>query len=232
MEIRCPSCGAKIPLEDINVSTDIALCRACGRTCRFSEVADAPATGAADLNAPPSGAWFEQTPDGFRVGATLRSWIAIFYVPFTCVWAGVSLYGIYGTQIRSGHFVLFQSLFGLPFLIGSCFLISSCALYVAGRIEVTRLGDRLSVFTGVGWLGWTRNYTWTDFTSAREDTRLNKWGWTNRGRIIVLEGKSRVAFGSGLTENRSYFVLSVLRAMLKSAGSSQGPAITLPRFAR
>src|ERR1700678_4022487 len=129
MSTICPACRSAIAVDDINVSTDLALCRACGKTFRFSEIAGEVSSSGPDLNSPPPGAFFEQLPDGFRVGATTRSWAAVFIVPFTCVWAGGSLSGIYGSQIVKGHFQLGPSLFGLPFLIGSCFLISMCALY-------------------------------------------------------------------------------------------------------
>ena len=33
---RCPMCHAVIPANDVNVATDLALCRACGRTSSFA----------------------------------------------------------------------------------------------------------------------------------------------------------------------------------------------------
>ena len=124
MEIMCPSCRSKIATADINVSTDVALCRACGNTLSLSEIVGGIRTGPINLKSPPSGAWYEPTPNGFTAGATTRSWFALFIVPFTCVWAGGSMSGIYGTQIASGHFNLGTSIFGIPFLIGSCVLVS------------------------------------------------------------------------------------------------------------
>jgi len=142
----CPSCRSEIAIEDINVSTDIALCRSCDRTFSFSEIVGgrSPA-GGAELNSPPRGAWFEQLPNGFRVGAATRSWMALFLVPFTCVWAGMSLSGIYGRQILSRNFNAFDSLFGPPFLIGSCLLIGMCAMTVAGKVEISKTDDQLKV---------------------------------------------------------------------------------------
>jgi hypothetical protein len=37
-EATCPGCGHTIPLDDINVGKDLALCRACGKTWTFSLV--------------------------------------------------------------------------------------------------------------------------------------------------------------------------------------------------
>lgn len=217
-------------MDDINVSTDLALCRACGKSFRFSEIVGEPSSSGPDLNSPLPGAFFEQLPDGFRVGATTRSGMAVFLVPFTCVWAGGSLSGIYGSQIVKGHFALGPSLFGLPFLMGSCVLISMCALYTMGQMTVTKSSDRLSIFAGVGGLGWTRNYSWSDFRTIRDDYAPGSFNWNRQGRLIALEGKRRVAFGSLWTDERRYFVLHAIRAFLNGASLSGGSTMTTARF--
>ncbi len=226
--MTCPSCRSAISIEDVNVSTDLALCRTCGKSFQYSEVVASTSPGM-DLNSPPAGAWFEQLPDGFRVGATTRSWMAIFLIPFTCVWSGTSMYGIYGKQIASRHFDFAQSLLGLPFFLGTLFLVAWCALTVAGRVTITRHSNRLSIFMGVGWLGWTRNYSWADFRSVREELATNAYNW-NRGRVIMIEGVRRITFGSLWNEDRRYFVLNAVRQMINTTGRSQLSAIMSPRF--
>jgi hypothetical protein len=230
MDITCPSCRSTIALEDVNVSTDLALCRSCGKTFSFSEIAGGSATAGPDLTVPPAGAWFEQFPGGFRAGGSTRSWMALFLVPFTCMWAGGSLGGIYGRQITSRQFDFSSSMFGLPFLIGSVVLVAVCAMSVAGKVEVTQSGNRLSVFMGVGWLGWTRSYLWSDFNSVREDSSRGGFNWNQQGRMILLEGKRRAAFGATLSEERRYFMLNAVRKMLRNTNRIQPTAIMPPRF--
>jgi len=227
----CPSCRSEIAIEDINVSTDIALCRSCDRTFSFSEIVGgrSPA-GGAELNSPPRGAWFEQLPNGFRVGAATRSWMALFLVPFTCVWAGMSLSGIYGRQILSRNFNAFDSLFGPPFLIGSCLLIGMCAMTVAGKVEISKTDDQLKVFTGIGPIGWSRNFIWPGFTSVREDNGRGVFNFNRQASVVVLEGKGRVTFETMWSEERHYFVLSALRTMLK--GTSRVQSNTASSFRR
>lgn len=217
-------------MDDINVSTDLALCRGCGKTFSFSGIVEASATDGPDLAAPPTGAWFEQLPRGFRVGASTRSWVAFFIVPFTCVWSGLSLSGLYGKQITSRHLEPFPSLFGLPFLIGSVIMVSMCAMTVAGKVELSQSEDRLSVFIGVGKLGWTRTFLWSDFTSAREDGRRSGFNWNGHGQVIVMEGKRRVAFGSMWNEEKRYFVLSALRKMLRDTSRMNQSTLKTPTF--
>lgn len=71
--------------------------------------------------------------------------MALFVVPFTCVWSGISLGGIYGRQVSSGQFDPTSSLFGLPFLIGSVFLIGYCAMTTMGNVELSQRADSLTV---------------------------------------------------------------------------------------
>src|SRR5438445_11552164 len=107
-ELACPTCSTPIKSDDVNVSKDVAYCRKCNAAFTLSESVyhnETPAPNI-DLNNPPRGVWFEQTFDGFVVGATTRSAIAFVLVPFMCVWSGGSLGGIYGSQIMSGKFNL------------------------------------------------------------------------------------------------------------------------------
>jgi hypothetical protein len=230
MQITCPTCRAKIATDDINVSTDVALCRACGGTFRLSEMMfggpsfmlpGSASLGPVDLNSPPSGAWYTPMGDGFTAGASTRSWIALFIVPFTCIWAGGSMFGIYGTQLIKGHFNLFSSLFGIPFFLGSCFLVSLCAMMVAGKVTVAVHGDRLAIFTGVGPFGITRTANLSDFKTAREDFGYSGMNSNGRSRVIRLEGNRAMAFGSMLSTERRYFLLAALRTAL--SGSTPSP---------
>ena len=215
MNLACPNCRSTVPLEDVNVSTDIALCRKCGKTFSFSENVASTADSVPVLNTPPSGAWFEHLPEGFRAGASTRSWIAVVLIPFTCVWAGGSLSGIYGSQIKKGQLDPASSLFGLPFLIGSIVLVTMCVMALAGKVEITKAHDQLTLFLGVGPLGWSRRFLWSDFSRVREETRWGNRGLSGQGQTIVLEGTRRVAFGSMLNDERRYFLLNVFQTAFR-----------------
>lgn len=183
------------------------------------------ATDGVTLSMPPSGAWFEQLPDGFRVGATTRSAMAVFYIPFTGVWAGISMFGVYGTQLSSGHFDWKLSLFGVPFVLGSFFLISLTLMCLAGQTVLTRSGDQIKLFSGIGPLGVTRTYAWSDFNSVREDF-LGSTRNSRRGSLVVaMEGKRRITFGTMWTSDRRNFVIFALREMLINSGNFQAGAI-------
>ena len=129
--------------------------------------------------------------------------------------------GIYGTQLMKGHFNLPMSLFGLPFLIGSIFLVSWCAMSVAGKVTVSVHGDRLAIFTGVGPFGLTRTANLSDFKFVREDFGYGTMNANRGSRVIRLEGTRAVAFGSMLSNERRYFLVGALKTAL--SGSTPSP---------
>lgn len=211
MEPRCTGCRSPIPLADVNVSTDVALCRRCGRTHSYAELVRDASETPVDLGKPPGGAWFREIPRGFEVGASTRSFVALFLVPFACVWSGGSLSGIYGTQIARGELDLFLSLFGIPFLLGSIFLWTACAMAVLGKVVVRVEGDEGTAFTGAGPFGRTRRFSWREVSSVKGGSLLGANGKPGFG--VSLEGPQPVSIGTGLTPARLRFLRDALREM-------------------
>jgi hypothetical protein len=195
-KIICPKCRAEIPLEDVNVATDLALCRQCGQTWNYSELIQDSEVANFVLQTPPKGVWFRETsPSAFEVGVSTRSAVAFFLVPFMCVWSGVSLGGIYGTQIAKKHFDLTASLFGIPFALGTLVVGGVAIMSICGKIVVTVEGDDGAIFNGVGPIGWRRRFNWRAVSAIR---RTEKTG--NRGSIskqITLEGGKQISFAAG-----------------------------------
>jgi hypothetical protein len=97
--MTCPSCSASIPIQNINIRTDVGQCVACGHVFRVSEnLREDPALyDNVDLNRPPDGVWIRHEVNRIVLGATTKSPIAYFLVPFMLVWSGGSIGGIYGT---------------------------------------------------------------------------------------------------------------------------------------
>src|SRR5262249_53981902 len=193
VNLTCPKCRADFPLEDINVSTDIALCRRCDETYSFAELSQGEAL-VVDAAHPPDGAWYESQGNEFEVGATSRSWMAVILVPFTVLWAGGSLQAIYGSQLAKGTFDLAPSLFGIPFLLGSLGLVMATLMAVCGKVMVRGSGDQGSVFVGVGPCGWTRRFRWSEIRTARPS--LTTWQRNDSHlHIIELVGPKTIRFG-------------------------------------
>lgn len=215
-EAICPRCRAEIPLDDINVSKDVALCRACGRTWSYADLIKDD-NEYRDLKNPPSGAWFRETsPRAFEVGVSTRSAIAFFLVPFMCVWSGFSLGGIYGSQFTKGHFELGPSLFGIPFILGTLLFGSIAVMSVCGKVVVNVDGDNGVIFTGVGPIGWRRRFNWRNVSGIR---RTERYG--NRGSVsqqITFDGEKRLDLAAGVKDERLDFMFAVLREKWRESG--------------
>jgi hypothetical protein len=209
MKIQCPNCKQAVPANQVNVETDLAFCPACNEGFRISESIDQDAVSAEILRNPPKGAWFREETDRIVVGGSTRSPVAFFLVPFMCVWSGGSLGGIYGTQIAKGHFNLTESLFGIPFLLGSILFWSLALMSIWGKAEVS-IGRNSFVFIGIGSVGWKRRFDWLSVKTIREDVTSMRYPGSQQA-AIVMEGSERLKFGTGLNEARRYFLLNALK---------------------
>ncbi len=208
MEVTCSKCRRKILSENINVSKDTAFCQGCESLNSLSSLLESAPNSKFDLKQTVSGV--RVSDDGYRwsIEASNRSLIALFLVPFTLVWAGGSLSGIYGTQIVSGEFDPQQSLFGLPFLIGSIVLISLTLMSIFGRTLVANENGKALVFIGIGPLGWYRRFDWKSIERVTETESRQR-------RHLSLEGSKRINLGWGLSSAKLYYMSNFLRTKLK-----------------
>lgn len=209
MKIQCPKCKQAVPADQVNMVTDLAFCPLCHDAFKVSEHMEQEAFSPDTLQNPPQGAWFRTEMDRVVVGATTRSPTAFFLVPFMCVWSGGALGGIYGSQIVRGEFNPLLSLFGIPFLLGSIVFWGYALMTIGGKVEVS-IGRCSSVFVGIGKMGRTRKFVWSEVRSIREDRTDSSYPGGHEGALL-LEGRERLKFGSGLNDNRRYFVLNVLK---------------------
>lgn len=218
MKAECPRCQALIPAENLSVQNDVAVCQQCAEMVSLSSlIAGADPIGneipsSFRISRVPSGAWYNDTPTGFRVGATTRCIpLLLFLVPFTVVWAGGSMGGIYGTQIVQGKFIPLLCLFGLPFVAGSVMLLGVTLMTLAGKIVVEVDSGQGRVFTGVAGIGWSQSFQWDEIDAVKLERT-----YSNRRRVqysIALEGATRVRFGSQLSDARRFYILNALRTL-------------------
>lgn len=219
MKFNCPTCREPLLPENINIQTDLALCKRCGNMVQVSDLVD-QGFDSNVLSHPPKGAWYEQTLSEYVIGATTRSPVAFFLVPFMCVWSGGSLGGIYGTQIAQGKFNLSTSLFGIPFILGSVLFWSLALMAIWGKVEV-RLRDGVgTVFVGIGRLGWKRSLNLDDVEAIEEGNAKGRYPGST-GTSITLRGKTLLSFGSNLSEPRRYFMIQVLRQLRARRNSNR-----------
>ncbi len=218
MELHCPDCGLTIPTSEVAPSAGLAVCRLCDRTypleaCRHAKPLDARADQ--PLGPPPKGVTVAEGIDGFRLEISTRSCMALFLVPFTLFWAGGSLGGIYGTQIHKGEFSLWLSLFGLPFLLGSVFLIGFTAMTVAGRHVVELRAGRLHVHAGALGLRWGRSVDWRDVEDARLGEKSTRNYRPVHEVVVAVRGDKPLSFGSGVEAERLRWAVRFLAVRIQ-----------------
>lgn len=207
--MNCPKCKHTIQKEDINVATDVAFCQKCSHVFKLSDLVKTHVfEEAIDLSHPPKGTWVKEGFNAITIGATTRSPIAFFIIPFMLVWSGFSIGGIYGSQLLSGKFDLASSLFGIPFLIGSVVFWSVGLMTVFGKTQLTLTKQGGKIFTGVGGLGKTKKFTWDEITSIQED---HTYGRKSTQTQLSLQGKRRIVFGVFVNSARRYFIMNAFR---------------------
>lgn len=209
MDVTCNKCSRNISTENINISKDTAFCSTCKNLTSLSGLLKSSTSSKFNIRDKVSGTKYFDNGNDWKVEASHRSFRALFLVPFTIVWAGGSLSGIYGAQITEREFNLGQSLFGLPFLLGSIVLIAFTLMSIFGRTIVSNKNGKALIFIGIGSIGWYRHFEWRTIDRVIENR-------TGQYKYISLEGSKRLNLGWGVSGEKLYYVLNVLRLKLTS----------------
>jgi hypothetical protein len=205
-------------MEDVNIATDIALCRACGRTTSFSAISGTGEISLECLNNPPRSIRVE---DGFNGDKTIvyhrMSPALLFLIPFTALWSGGSIYGIYWSQIRDGKFDPGQSLFGLPFAFGTLVLLAIIAYLMFGKWVVRLDRGEGSVFVGLGPLGWTRHFSYNRDTIVSFRMTSVKINDVPQKGILVRTDDKDFVFGALLKDDAKHFIAAAITKQVGGA---------------
>lgn len=203
----CPSCRSPIPLDDINVPKDLALCRGCGKTSPFSSLCNLDSAAAE----PPKRV---RTETDFFDGSVkitcsfLSLPFLLFFVPFTLFWSGFSIYNIYGRQLMTGRFDPMLSLFGLPFALGTIMMIWAIVFMAAGKTTITLRRGEGSVFTGVGRLGRRHKFTCGPGTVVGIEQTTVQVNGRNKDCIAIRNGADVCKFGTLLSKPTLQYIHS------------------------
>ena len=117
---------------------------------------------------------------------------------------------IYGSQIRSGTFDLGQSLFGIPFLIGTIVLVSFILFGFFGKWTVHLNRGQGTVFAGIGIVGWKRKFTYNRnslITIKESNVRSNNQPLQV---ISVTTDNKAFSFGTIIKDDAKAFIAAIL----------------------
>jgi hypothetical protein len=240
MNPNCPDCRRPIPLDDVNVGRDIALCRQCGKPHAYSDLLEAARLhAAADKRNPPDGTWQRADGSGTVIGATHRSWgSALGALGFAAFWNGiVSIFvsiAVTETLQRWGvdppewfpapkmdgdgppfGSLIFLWLFLTPFILVGSGMLWAVVNYVGGKTEVRIRNGEGTVFTGLGPLGWRRRFDAQSVKAVRVEVDGGQQP-SGKGSIVVeTHNGRRIKFGTWMREDRKAFVAGALLATLR-----------------
>lgn len=210
---RCPNCGQELPLADVNVAQDVALCRACGFTGSFLSAATVPQLSDEEMARPPKRVSLtREFGDALTITCRPKRTALLFLVPFVAIWSGVSMAVIYVVPLATGQFEWKMGLFGLPFLIGTVVLVAIILNVLVGRTTVTLTKGKVQVGTHL--LGWQRIREMecdreTSVSLQKSSYRVNH---VPQPEIVLSSGGKELRFGAmGLSDEAKKYVAGVLR---------------------
>ena len=216
---NCPECGAIVPLADMNVAADVALCRSCGKRSRIAELRES-GDDAGDykvLSGPvPKHLEVIRDPNDPSGKVELRyrrlNSVVFFLIPFACVWSGMSLGGIYGSQIVKHAIDWKLSLFGIPFLIGTVVLVGVILNMLFSRRRLFLEYRHGSYSSKVFGIGRTRRFDLTRETRFSVDqAAMQPKGQVANFMIRVKNGNLSEKVCSGWDEDALDYAVAMMK---------------------
>lgn len=214
LEWKCPKCSAPLAMEDVNMATDMVLCRSCSQVSRCSELVQENQDEKI-LDSVPRRIRMLKTARGLEVTYQRRKGIGFFFLIFTLVWDGVTyplLFHMLGSETGVS---LLPVLFFVPFvLVGLGMLLATIYIFF-GRIALTLKPGGGELFRGVGCLGRRQRFLLTkDTRISIEESRMQKNNSVlSQIRVEQPDGES-FEFGTEIEKgNDQQYVAALLRQM-------------------
>ncbi len=201
----CSTCKKFIPIASVNLLQAGVLCPNCGH-----ELASGRNLPDFDSAQTPRGVRFQNAGDSFVAEVSTRSALALALIPFTLVVAIVIL-SIFRGMHATGQFTATTVLLLTPFALAIGALVVLTAMNLAGHIVVKGNGATGSIFQGLGTIGRTWPFLWTDIHAVEETLA----GRDSSRHYIALEfrggAQPTFKFGSLLNPHRRRYVISLIR---------------------
>ncbi len=198
MRLFCPLCDRELKPEDVNLAKDTGYCPVCKEMFSLTPLMEAVNNEEdhqedAELlrKGPPKGVTLKQDGREIIVIAHQSRAICLFLIPFMCFWSGLSLGGIYGTQIYKGEFQLGASLFGIPFLLGTALMLGAILHSLFGTVML-RIHENGIILRSSKFRSLSIDSTRSDlFAVGNPNTKQNgQWAWSELKAVKLLQNKS------------------------------------------
>lgn len=204
--MNCPSCNAPLLAENLNISTDTGLCSACNSVFKVSKLIHQVVDSKFDIKQNPKGTWILTELNSLVLGGSTRSWMAFFLVPFMIVWSSLSIGGTAFMAFSEEQVDWFMVLFSIPFIIGAVIFWSIAMMFIWGKVEVTLNKSGGRVFTGVGAIGWSKSFAWSEIARAGITPQYRTVKGLSGGGLFLEGPNKKIEFGSFLSsDKKEYF---------------------------
>lgn len=231
MQPSCPACGRPIPVEDVNVATDVARCTACGQVFRASDIVGVRLRDE-ELEPPPGcRIAFESVTatEGAlhvpRVGPRLAD---AFPVLFATFWVGFMALWTFGASRASVFFALFSIPFWLVGLamwrgIVVAWTETQTISFDDREVTVVRCGPvftrrKAIPFAEITGIGMAMVMPSDPITAARHFRRLTHMRGVRGIGVHVAEirrGHRRTTFAEQMSEDELAWAVRVLVAIVE-----------------
>jgi len=210
-DLVCLACQTPIPLEDVNVSTDIALCRACGQTSSFAELS-AWRDEEVLLGSPLKHLRIEERADGsIKMTYKRIPFVAFFILPVLLIWGYSFLWKPFVQPWLEGSSVV-QSQSGTPPVIHLIIIFSALTGWlIFGSWRIILRDGFGKVLVGVGPLCYTRSFHYDRTSQIRlvpSNIRVNR---VRQDAICVTTGGVDFTFGAIIHWESRNHIAAVLR---------------------
>lgn len=213
MTTYCPACNSAIGRDDVNVSADTALCRACGHATTYSSLVHAPTSGV--TTSPPDGCHVEEVGGHWRAVASCRAWQFFVILPGAVFWNGV-VGGFLGVAFSNAPWGLLL-LVPLAGHIGvGGYLLWMLVCLAMGDVEVMIDEDLVSTSTGFGTVRRRFRRPLRDVRTVRVDADRT------RRKCLVLDGVRPLKFGVLLRDDRRQFLHAAIAGELRRRAMPRG----------
>lgn len=236
--VKCGSCQQQIPDADINIGLGVAMCRACERLWKLSDLATPiELQGTVDalerVKETPAGCI--ESDDGVERSVTVpfnRKAIGIGMLCFGFLWDAFVCAFLFMAMTKAGHsnvvvspapeiapaggassstqIPLWAAM--MPFFLSGTIIPLIGVIMTFGQTRVVRRGDDARVESGLGALRWTRRFN----AGAVREIKLGQTTWQENGRllpVVVIHADREIRLGSRLTNEQRAWLLRALERM-------------------
>lgn len=159
VELKCPMCGALLAMEDVNMATDMALCRACNKISRFSELVQEERDEEI-LDSIPRRMSVTKTARGLEVTYRKPKGAGFFLLLFALIWNAITYTAIFVMMGKMAHESLFGQLFLIPFVLVGFGTFLGAVYVLFGRMTLTLSPGTGELFRGLGAWAAASSFFW------------------------------------------------------------------------